>query len=1577
MQFLDHLPNDTGMAFVFVQHLDPARESILAELLSRATDMPVKEVEHGMRVEPNYVYVIPRNTNMAIANGALLLAPREETRGQHRPIDFFMRSLAEEKRNRAIGVILSGTASDGTLGLEAINAEGGITFAQDEKTAKYDGMPHSAISAGCVDFVLPPERIAEELARLAQHPHVLDVEAARREELLPPYGERGADGDSLEEVLWLVRDVSGLDFSHYQPDIIQRSINQRMALLSLDGLNAYADYLCDHNEEAEKLYQEFHGGVTGFFRDPETFEALKEKVFPELVKKRAGDEPLRFWMVDCLTGEEAYSIAIAFLEFTENLGEHIPIKIFATDPSKDAIVFAREGFYSQSAVNDVSPERLRRFFVNTRRGYQIGKQARVLCVFARHNILTDPPFSRMDMVRCGDLLIRLNPAMQKKAIHTLHYSIKPFGLLLSGPSEAVGEFTNLFKLVDDERDIYSRIPGLSYMLYRLLPGADSREKVEASRRAIQVLEEADIDAAAHEDAGRARDAKAGKGRESNRGLMSSKLSEAQLRRKLHATREYLRSVIEQHEAYSEELQSANEELLSSNEELQCVSEELETAKQELQLRNEQLKQDKERLRLQTSLIESSVEPIYVWDFDKDIVEWNQGCERLYGYTRAEAVGRNNHELLRTVLPAPLEEFNEQLVARREWTGELSQTAKDGREVIVESRKTLKETNGRRLVLVTDRDITERKRAELNTQFINQLDLELSQIADAEEMIRSATCKLGEYLGVARCYVSEIDPAAGLAVVHENWEGWLRGASSVVGEYRIGDFATQELREKLEVGEAVAINDVETDPRTRYFAFRYEPQCIGAFASASMLREKQWEASLSVHHLQAHDWRPDELQLLRDVAARLWPAAKRAWAVEALRQSEERARRTLADQMLAGVAECDADGRFRLVNQRYCDIVGYIKAELMELRMGQITHPDDWPHNAELYRRLFEKGESFFIEKRYCRKDGSEVWVHSHVSPIRNAEGKIEESVAVVIDVTDNKRAERELAAAKDRLAADLDAMTRLQKIGAIFVEKGDLSAVLDEVVEAAVAISGADMGALQLFDPTSGKLTIVARRGIDQPFLEFWNTVQEGKGACGASLESSNRVIAEDVSLSPIFAGSPALDIQLQAGVRAVQSTPVISRSGKFLGFFSTRFKTPGQPDERALRLLDLLARQTADIVERAQAETALRSAYEEAEAATRAKDEFLSVVSHELRNPLNSILGYARLMRAETANVAQIKHLVGIIERNGRMQLQLIEDLLDTARIISGKLELEVQPADLIAVITAALDVVRPSAQAKGISVISNLDPLAGQITGDPDRLQQVVWNLLSNAIKFTPHGGSVEITLKRADPHIAIVVRDTGKGIEPEFLPHIFERFRQSDMSSTRRVGGLGLGLSLVKDLVELHGGAIEAESAGVDRGSAFTVRLPLRVVYTAPPEERKVLDAMLPAKAESLAGLRALIVDDEEEVRALLTMTLQEYGAQAQAVASGKEALEMLARQTPDDHFDALICDIGMPGEDGYAVMRKVRALPPDKGAAIPSIALTAYGRAEDRIRALAAGFHMHVAKPVEPDELAVVILSLLKR
>jgi PAS domain S-box-containing protein len=815
---------------------------------------------------------------------------------------------------------------------------------------------------------------------------------------------------------------------------------------------------------------------------------------------------------------------------------------------------------------------------------------------------------------------------------------------------------------------------------------------------------------------------------------------------------------------------------------------------------DQLKQDKEKLRL---LIELSFEPIIVWDFDKGVVEWNQGCERLYGFTRAEAAGRFIHELLGTEYPLPLEEFKARLLAQGEWKGELCHITKSGREVIVESRQQAALMGGRHIVLEANHDITERRRAS-----------------------------------------------------------------------------------------------------------------------------------------------------------------------EVLREREARAKRTLADQMVAGIAECDASGKFTMVNQRYCDITGRTKAELLEMHISDVTHPEDWPHTAELYRRLFEAGKSFFIEKRYRRKDGSEIWVNAHVSGIRNSRAEIEESVSVVIDVTERKRAEQELAAAKDRLAADLDAMTRLQKIASAFVREGG-STALAEIVDAAIAITRAAKGNIGLFNARSGAFNIVAHRGFDQSHLDFWNT-EGDKSLYYTALKRGERVIVEDLTISSLFAGTRELDIMLLAGVRALQATPVLSRFGKLLAVLVTHYARPRRTDERILQPLDVLARQAADVIERAQADADLRSAYEQAEAATRAKDEFLAVVSHELRSPLTSILGYARLLKTEKGNNPKVAHFVDVIERNGKAQLQLIEDLLDTARIIRGKLKLEVKPLDLAGVITAAVDVVRPAAQAKDIRLHSSLDPLAGQITGDPDRLQQVVWNLLSNAIKFTPPGGRVEIALERADPFVQVVIRDTGRGIDPQFLPHVFERFRQSDMSSTRRVGGLGLGLSLVKHLVEMHGGTVDARN--MDQGAAFTIRLPLRAVYTpAEPDSPKTLRHK---RAKPLNGVLALVVDDEQEVRDLLTLTLKSYGAKVQAVSSGKEALEILSAQKPGEAFDVLISDIGMPDEDGYSLIRKVRALSPDKGGTIPAIAVTAYGSFEHRMRALDAGFQTYAVKPVETDELVADILSVIR-
>jgi PAS domain S-box-containing protein len=390
------------------------------------------------------------------------------------------------------------------------------------------------------------------------------------------------------------------------------------------------------------------------------------------------------------------------------------------------------------------------------------------------------------------------------------------------------------------------------------------------------------------------------------------------------------------------------------------------------------------------------------------------------------------------------------------------------------------------------------------------------------------------------------------------------------------------------------------------------------------------------------------------------------------------------------------------------------------------------------------------------------------------------------------------------------------------------------------------------------------------------------------------------------------------------------------------------------------------------------------AEAANRSKDEFLAMVSHELRSPLNAILGYTRMLRAGPAGSEDIDKATAIIERSAKAQLQIIEDLLDSARIVTGKLWIEAGPIDLVPMLEAALDTVRPAAQAKGVRLRADFSATPEEVIGDSARLQQIVWNLLSNAVKFTPEGGRAELRMESDADHIRIKVSDTGKGIEPEFLPFVFDPFRQADSSSTRRYGGLGLGLSLVKHLVELHGGTITAASAGPGRGATFAVTLPRRQLEfnEAPtpavgPRKARMEDSTMMDRGLSLEGVSLLVVDDQEDARQVLIEALSQYGARVTAVSSGTEALAFLSNLPGSKRPDAMILDIAMPEEDGYTVLKKVRALEAAQGAAadqIPAIALTAYGRSEDRLRALQAGFQMHVAKPVEPAELAVVIASL---
>lgn len=589
--------------------------------------------------------------------------------------------------------------------------------------------------------------------------------------------------------------------------------------------------------------------------------------------------------------------------------------------------------------------------------------------------------------------------------------------------------------------------------------------------------------------------------------------------------------------------------------------------------------------------------------------------------------------------------------------------------------------------------------------------------------------------------------------------------------------------------------------------------------------------------------------------------------------------------------------------------------------------------------------------------------------------------------------ERQRAEAK--LREETEVVETINRIGQLLSAELDQQKLVQAVTDAATELTGAQFGSFfyNVINAQGESYMLYTLSGVPkETFASF--PMPRATDLFGPTFRGEASIRIDEVKKDPRYGHSDPYH-GMPPGhlpVNSYLAVPVISRSGEVLGGLFFGHKEPGVFTDRHVRIVEGLAAQAAIAMDNARlyqkAQQAIqdreellareREARKEAEIASRTKDEFLGTLSHELRTPLNAIFGWTRMLSMGGLEGETFSRAVETIERNAKLQARLIDDMLDVSRIISGKLRLDAQPVELTAVINAAVDTSRPAAEAKDIRLQVVLDFGAGCVLGDPVRLQQVIWNLLSNAIKFTPKHGRVQIQLERINSHLEITVSDTGPGIDEEFLPYVFERFRQADSSITRKHGGLGLGLAIVRHLVELHGGSVEA-SNGVDgHGAILVVKLPVMVVRAPmgapapePPRIHTNASGRLPFDCPpELHGIKILAVDDEADARHLLTLVLERCGAEVKTCSSAAEAIEALQDYDPD----ILISDIGMPDETGYDLIQKVRAGEVGRSSRIPAVALTAYARLEDRLQALTAGYNMHVPKPVEPAELAVVIASL---
>ncbi len=701
--------------------------------------------------------------------------------------------------------------------------------------------------------------------------------------------------------------------------------------------------------------------------------------------------------------------------------------------------------------------------------------------------------------------------------------------------------------------------------------------------------------------------------------------------------------------------------------------------------------------------------------------------------------------------------------------------------------------------------------------------------------------------------------------------------------------------------------------------------------------------------------------MRQVAVVFSDISDRKQTEATLRESEQQFR-LMADAVPQIVWITDAQGRVEFFNKQWSDYTGvpYEPTTAAEVA-ASFVHPDDGDHTMEAFKEAQRSSGVFLVEHRIRSATGSYRWFLVRAEPYRDPQtGEIIRWFGASTDIHDRKQAEA-------IITTDLENTRLLRDLSTQLLIEDNIQVLYDEIMATAITLTRADAGTVQILDKATQELVLLASQGFDCTMTDhFYRVNASSNTPCGIALIAGTRTFI-DFDVPECDDPSGALRMHLNVGYLCAQSTPLISRSGRPIGMVSTHWCKHHCPTERELRFLDLLARQAADLIEQRQTEAERRqvlereqAAREEAERANRIKDEFLAVLSHELRSPLNPILGWTQLLQNGKLDEARKAEALKTIERNAKLQKQLIEDLLDISGIMQGKLSLTAAPVSLTFIISAAIETVRLAAEAKHIRLQLDLDNTVAPISGDVARLQQVLWNLLSNAVKFTPNGGQVTVELRQLNQLAQIRVIDTGKGINPQFLPYMFEYFRQEDGSTTRKFGGLGLGLAIARQIVEMHGGRVSAQSQGEGQGATFIVQLPAMkqtASIVSEPIQTKT-DAGLP-----LEGIQILLVDDEPDTREFQAFLLEQNGAHVRAVASGKEALQTLEQSIPD----VLVSDIGMADMDGYMLLRQIRDRSPHQGGMIPAIALTAYAAQKEQHRALQVGFQTHITKPVEPSVL----------
>lgn len=1300
---------DSGLAYIVIQHLSPDFKSVMDQLLERVTQIPIRMIENGMQIEPDTIYLLPPSKQVISSGGKLLLTDRSPGRELTFPIDEFFRSLAQDAGRRAVGIILSGTGTDGSRGILDIHSAGGLVVAQSQASAAFDGMPRSACDTGVVDLVLAPESMPGALNRYRTQPDAVVGTVPSRE------GPQSLDhmDHAMRLILNLLIEAYQLDFTQYKAPTIARRIERRLSLTGTEQLEEYAQRLMNDREELEHLYRDLLIGVTGFFRDREVFERLELDVIPELIERLPPGEEFRAWVAGTATGEEAYSLAILLAERFEAMGLPFRARIFASDVHDQSLTFAARGIYQSDHLAGLLPERLERFFIHRSDGYHIVPELRKLVVFTPHNMLRDAPFTRLDMVTCRNVLIYFTRPAQRKALSLFHFGLKARGVLCLGASETLGDFGEEFEAIDELARIYAKSRNSTLPAHiRLGPLVAPSPPISRSETRAQ--------------------------------------------------------------SYSSDLQH-------------------------LSGRTARL------LSVYDQLLGEFMPPGILITERRELVHTFPGGVRFL----RQLDGRPSNDAIDSVHP------------------DLKSVLLAATRRVIKGGKPLQYTD-----IPCDMDG----------------NVELIHVT-----VRPFPAEDGPDHILIQFKTSERSP--------EEAEIEVVPGPSSSDELAALDRELQFMRDNLQstIEELQATNEELQGANEELTAANEELQSTN---------EELHSVNEELYTVNAeHQRKIDELTELTDDMDNLLNTTN------------------------VHTLFLDRDLRLRRFTPRIAELFNLIPQDVGR-RIDSFTYN---LVNENLVDQIHDVlREEQPLEREVQDRKGD--WFLLRIFPYLSR-GKVEGVVLTLVDITSLKRA--------------ADALKESEK-------RFDL------------AVRGSNEG-------------IWDWRDITQEYVWCSERFYDLLGLSGSNTEMTFSLWKDCVHPEDLDHFLAAIDAHLTADSPFSVDFRLECGDGNYRWFHCSG--AAERSEEGRVRLAGSLE----DITES-------RRAHEEVREAVTRRDQFLAMLSHELRNPLGAILNAVHVMESSNSEVSMRGRALDVVRRQSRQMARLLDDLLDMSRITHGKFDLVFSDHDLAELINGALDVVRTRVEANDINLSVEADNAPLPVTCDSARLEQVFVNLLTNAIKYTPVGGDISVVATRENDEAVVTVRDSGVGIPPELIDEIFGLFVQSDETIDRSNGGMGVGLTLVKSVVEMHQGSVTAESDGVNSGSCFTVRLPLS-------------DKPLPSEPPPVVGevnvRQIVVVEDIDDARQMLELMLTSKGFDVTSAADGHEALEKIDAVRPD----LALVDIGLPGIDGYEIARRIRANPELKETRL--VALTGYGQTADREAVFEAGFDDHFVKPLKPEDLETIL------